>query len=54
MRKPLYWIIILGVVSVLLYFIMDRWFPYLIAKFVGLLVGLFAVVTGLFLKKKRT
>ena len=54
MRKPLYWVIIFGVVAILLYFIADRWFPYVIGKFTGLLVGLFAVVTGLFLRKKRT
>jgi hypothetical protein len=54
MQKPLYWIIILGVVAILLYFIVDRWFPYLIGKSTGFIVGLFAVVTGLFLRKKRT
>lgn len=53
MRKPLYWIVILGVVAISLYFIADHWFPYLIGKFAGFIVGLFAVVTGLFLRKKH-
>lgn len=53
MRKPLYWILILGAVAVLLYFVAAHWFPYLIKEFTGFLVGLFAVVTGLFLRKKR-
>ncbi len=54
MKKPLYWIIILGVVAIAAYFIATRWFPYLIGQFTGFMVGLFAVVTGLFLRKKRT
>lgn len=54
MRKPIYWILILAVTAILLYFIADRWFPYLIGKFAAFLVGLFAIVTGLFLRKKRT
>lgn len=54
MKKPLYWIIILAVAAVASYFIATRWFPYLIKEFTGFMVGLFAVVTGLFLRKKRT
>ena len=50
----LYWLAILGAVALALYFIVSQLFPHLISKFTGLLVSLFVVVTGLFLRKKRS
>ena len=53
-RKMLYWLVMIGAVALALYFIVSQLFPHLISKFTGLLVSLFVVATGLFLRKKRS
>lgn len=47
------WIVITLVVGVLLAVLAFFVFPQLVSKLTGLIVGLLAVVTGLFLRRKK-
>ena len=53
-KKIFTWLAITAVVLAVLYFIAAQWFPWLIQKFVALIVGLIIFVTGLFLRRSKT
>lgn len=52
--KLLRWLLLFAVLLAIGYWVVDRYFPYLVTKFVGLLMAVFAVITGLFLRRKRS
>lgn len=53
-RTIIYWLVIIAAVALALYFIAHNWFPQLVSKFTALLLSLFVVITGMFLRKKRS
>lgn len=53
-RTILYWLVIIAAVALALYFIAHYLFPELVSKFTALLLSLFVVITGMFLRKKRS
>lgn len=53
-NKLLWLVPAIAVIAVIIYFVVSRWFPMLVTKAVGGLMGMFVVVTGLFLRRRKS
>jgi len=53
MKNLFFWLLVAAATVTILYFVADRWFPWIIAKFAGVIVGIFVVITGLFLRRGK-
>ncbi|MEZ4918391.1 MAG: hypothetical protein R2792_04730 [Saprospiraceae bacterium] len=51
--KLLYWLAIIVIAAALVFFLATRVFPEMVAEIGGFIAGLLAVVTGLFLKRRK-
>lgn len=53
-QKYLWWIAGIALIAAIVYLIVSRFFPMLVTKALGGLIGMLVAVTGLFLRRRRS